>query len=341
MIMTQQNRLLPMLAGIVLLLLVLVLSESCGTDTDDGVLLDQVPTAAAPDADSPADTIKTLTANVAAMTSELKTLRQLNATLRSDNEKLAGQREDIVARVTTRIDQAFSAREKEHGERSAALNALDERINALSDLVTSVAASTGGNDVPIGFGLNGSGPVGDWVWVEPLDAERQHVGDALLQRAGRIARTGRTPDTASDTTLDHGNAATPVYTVPRNATLMGSTAMTALLGRIPKRGEVRDPMPFKVITGRDNLAANGLTIPGVEGMIWSGTAIGDWTLSCVTGRLESVTFVFDDGRIRTVSSDDREQHGNDANRPLGWISDAQGIPCVSGERKSNAGAFLS
>ena len=37
-------------------------------------------------------------------------------------------------------------------------------------------------------------------------------------------------------------------------------------------GEVRDPMPFKVITGRDNLAANGLTVPGVEGMIWSGTA---------------------------------------------------------------------
>ena len=32
-------------------------------------------------------------------------------------------------------------------------------------------------------------------------------------------------------------------------------------------------------------------------MVWSGTAVGDWTLSCVTGRLESVTFVFDDGTI--------------------------------------------
>ena len=120
---------------------------------------------------------------------------------------------------------------------------------------------------------------------------------------------------------------------------MGATAMTALLGRVPVRGQVRDPMPFKVITGADNLAANGLSVPGVEGMIWSGTAIGDWTLSCITGRLESVTFVFDDGRIRTVSSDDREQR--DGDRSLGWISDAHGIPCISGERKSNAAAFLT
>ena len=98
----------------------------------------------------------------------------------------------------------------------------------------------------------------------------------------------------------------PVYTVPRNATLIGSTAMTALVGRVPIQGQVRDPMPFKVITGAENLAANGLRVPGVQGMVWSGTAIGDWTLSCVTGRLDSVTFVFDDGTIRTLSSDDRQ-----------------------------------
>jgi integrating conjugative element protein (TIGR03752 family) len=116
--------------------------------------------------------------------------------------------------------------------------------------------------------------------------------------------------------------------------------MTALVGRVPVQGQVRDPMPFKVITGANNLAANGLRVPGVQGMVWSGTAIGDWTLSCVTGRLDSVTFVFDDGTIQTLSSDDRQQGGG-ADKPLGWISDAQGIPCVSGERKTNAPAFLS
>jgi len=110
---------------------------------------------------------------------------------------------------------------------------------------------------------------------------------------------------------------------------------------VPVQGQVRDPMPFKVITGADNLAANGLTVSGVSGMVWSGTAIGDWTLSCVTGRLDSVTFVFDDGTIRTISGDDRGNQGGGAEKPLGWISDAQGIPCVSGERKTNALAFLS
>ena len=117
--------------------------------------------------------------------------------------------------------------------------------------------------------------------------------------------------------------------------------MTALVGRVPTQGQVRDPMPFKVITGAVNLAANGLTVPGVQGMVWSGKAIGDWTLSCVTGRLDSVTFVFNDGTIKTISSDDRSGQSGSSNRALGWISDRQGIPCISGERKTNAAAFLT
>jgi integrating conjugative element protein (TIGR03752 family) len=76
-------------------------------------------------------------------------------------------------------------------------------------------------------------------------------------------------------------------------------------------------------------------------MVWSGTAIGDWTLSCVTGRLDSVTFVFEDGTIRTISSDDRGNQSGGAEKSLGWISDERGIPCITGERKTNAPAFLS
>jgi len=189
------------------------------------------------------------------------------------------------------------------------------------------------------------------VWIEPLDARdplsTEAGGPGLLQGAGRSAggllSTAREQTGALAGQLHARLPETgprPVFTVPRNATLIGSTAMTALVGRVPVQGQVRDPMPFKVITGADNLAANGLRVPGVQGMVWSGTAIGDWTLSCVTGRLDSVTFVFDDGSIRTLSSDDRQQDGG-AGKPLGWISDAQGIPCVSGERKTNAPAFLS
>ena len=93
------------------------------------------------------------------------------------------------------------------------------------------------------------------------------------------------------------------YTVPRNATLMGSVAMTALIGRVPIDGTVNDPYPFKVLIGPDNLTANGIDIPDVAGAVVSGTASGDWTLSCVRGQIRSVTFVFHDGTIRTVPED--------------------------------------
>ncbi len=43
--------------------------------------------------------------------------------------------------------------------------------------------------------------------------------------------------------------------------------MTALLGRIPINGTVTDPYPFKVLIGKDNLTANGIELPDVEGRL--------------------------------------------------------------------------
>ena len=347
MLITKQNRLLPILAAIVLLMLVLVLSKSCADEDTNNIMLDSVPMASAPDADTPADTIKTLTANVAAMTMELQALRKDNDSLRSDNQQLLSSRDELEQRVSSRIEDEFASLEQQQKEFDKnGLSSLSDRVDALSAALISSSANSGNNDVPVGLGLELDNTSSELIWIEPLDLGGNELSGEVLQQAGRLnsvtSRDGTAPRPAGLESLnDEANSPKPAYTVPRNATLMGATAMTALLGRVPVRGEVRDPMPFKVITGHDNLAANGLTIPGVEGMIWSGTAIGDWTLACVTGRLESVTFVFDDGSIRTISTDDRENQTGDANRPLGWISDARGIPCVSGERKSNAAAFLT
>ncbi|HGP4446795.1 TPA: TIGR03752 family integrating conjugative element protein, partial [Pseudomonas aeruginosa] len=135
--------------------------------------------------------------------------------------------------------------------------------------------------------------------------------------------------------------AKPVYTVPTNSTLMGSVAMTALIGRVPIDGTVNDPYPFKVLVGPDNLTANGIDIPDVAGAVFSGTASGDWTLSCVRGQVRSITFVFNDGTIRTIPEDrEGNQQNNQQRDGLGWISDPHGIPCVSGERRSNAQQYL-
>src|SRR5690606_1739205 len=92
-----------------------------------------------------------------------------------------------------------------------------------------------------------------------------------------------------------------------------------------------------------NLTANGIEIPDVAGAVVSGTASGDWTLSCVRGQVRSVTFVFDDGTLRTIPEDGergRPQGSGSTRDGLGWISDPYGIPCVSGERRSNAQQYL-
>jgi integrating conjugative element protein (TIGR03752 family) len=348
------NRLLPILAGAVLLMLVFVALKSCSDDGSNGLIMDSVPRAPAPDADTPADTIKTLTANVAAMTTEVEALRQDNAGLRRENQELLRNRTQIEENVSTRIKRELLAREKDAANRaridSGVLSSLTAKVDALAASVNEAKSSVQGSQIPVGVGLNGTeeGSADSIVWIEPLDA----VGED--GEGGLFDRVGRTTGSAWDSARSIGASAVdgigdriedlqpvPVYTVPRNATLIGSTAMTALVGRVPIQGQVRDPMPFKVITGAENLAANGLRVPGVQGMVWSGTAIGDWTLSCVTGRLDSVTFVFDDGTIRTLSSDDRQNQSGGEDKTLGWISDARGIPCVSGERKTNAPAFLS
>ena len=345
------NRLLPILGGVVVLMLVFVMFKSCTGEDGNEVVMDSVPTVPAPDADTPADTIKTLTANVAAMTSAVEALRRDNATLRQDNQTLIASRTQIEENVATRLRGELLSRRHDEEDQArldaGVLASLTNRVDSLAESFAQVETGGTGSDLPVGLGLDGvGGPSLSLVWVAPLDDSEEAAPEAgLMGRAGQTAggylegvRTGQAVTSAQARVEAIENR--PVYTVPRNATLIGSTAMTALIGRIPIQGQVRDPMPFKVITGADNLAANGLTVPGVQGMIWSGTAVGDWTLACVTGRLESVTFVFDDGTIRTIASDDgQSQGGSDA--PLGWISDAQGIPCISGERKSNAVAFLS
>ncbi len=346
-----QNRLLPLLVSLVLAALVFVALKSCQEPSAGPGRLSAVPVAPTADADTPADTIKTLTANVAAMTAEVDALRQDNAGLRQDNQGLIAGREQLERQLTARLDETLAARAKAvdagQTEQASALSALSVRLDALSDALTNLSSADDQSDIPVGLGLDaGAMPSDALNWIEPLDTAEAGTASrgGISGLATSWAEQGEaTADTVADdfgTRLDQATLE-PVYTVPRNATLIGSTAMTALVGRIPVQGQVRDPMPFKVITGADNLAANGLTLPGVHGMVWSGTAVGDWTLSCVTGRLESVTFVFDDGTIRTVSSDDRNVQGNDGNKSLAWISDAQGIPCVNGERKTNAPAFLA
>ena len=320
------NRLLPLLGGGVVLMLIFVMLKSCTGEHDNAVVMESVPTAPAPDADTPADTIKTLTANVAAMTSAVEALRRDNDQLRQDNQALVASRTQIEANVATRLRSELLSRRHEDANQArldaGVLASLTNRVDSLAASLAQGQTGGTGGDLPVGLGA-GRGwaarrsiSCGSRRWMPHQKNRHPRRGywTGPSQTAGGYLEGARTR-TDQVVTVTHNRVAAvqdrPVYTVPRNATLIGSTAMTALIGRIPIQGQVRDPMPFKVITGAENLAANGLTVPGVHGMVWSGTAVGDWTLACVTGRLESVTFVFDDGTIRTIASDagQGQRHG--------------------------------
>ena len=345
-----RNRLLPLLAGLLVVVAAFTGIRSCSVGEEHAVVLEAVPQASMPDADTPADTIKTLTANVSGMASQLNALRQDNAALQQENRELIEDRTRIESSIVSKLKGMLDERDNESGtpETVSAIAALTGRLDALTRRFSEreSAMSPSNPPLPVGRGLDAlhlRTPTGP-VWIEPLEHATLPGPDGVTAPtlpALERARPALSPLMERESEGDTGEVA--VYTVPRNATLVGSVGMTALVGRIPVQGQVLDPMPFKVITGRDNLAANGLRIPGVEGMIWSGTAIGDWTLSCVSGQLESVTFVFGDGTIRTLSSDGNQSgdSGSPGTGPLGWISDAWGVPCISGERKTSAHTYLA
>ncbi len=143
--------------------------------------------------------------------------------------------------------------------------------------------------------------------------------------------------TAADVSTTE-NAIQAHYTIPPTTTLLNATAMTALIGRIPVNGQIHDPWRFKVIVGAANLAANGHRIPQLAGMLWAGTARGDFSLSCVSGNVDTATFIFQDGSIQTVQL---KADPSGTSRGLGWISDQFGNPCIAGELKSNALQYLT
>jgi integrating conjugative element protein (TIGR03752 family) len=309
--------------------------------------------------DTPRDTVATLVAQVRQLRTELQTALSDNKTQREENQRLR-QREGAIDRriqsaLETERNQLRQDREQVASERQQTQGLLQQLQQRLDSIGKDDPA-----DLPVGLGLEpGDGLGGDALrWVEPDDrrddGKQRTTGNAgSFSFPTRFGPAQKTLETKATSAVDAGRRAaavpetTAVYTVPSNATLMGSIAMTALIGRVPIDGTVNDPYPFKVLIGRDNLTANGIDIPDVAGAVVSGTASGDWTLSCVRGQIRSVTFVFEDGTIRTIPEDgqrgaSRQQNNSSTNTQdgLGWISDPYGIPCVSGQRRSNAQQYL-
>lgn len=306
--------------------------------------------------DTKNDTVRTLIGAAKESNRRYEKVISQNEKILKENEALRKREQDVQQQV----DEAVQGRTQELQNMIAMLR------EEMSQLVEGRSQSNGpsayqGNTangigveedtaLPIGngqVGMEAEENVQRIEWVNPddqIEDERNPAKIGFLNLNGLNASSGKKglPFISGSDENDRGITSRgsssekqknkiAVYTIPENSTLMGSTSMTALLGRIPIGNTVNDPYPFKAIIGRDNLIANGIELPDIEQAIVSGTATGDWTLSCVRGEVKSLTFVFNDGRIVTSGK---------GNEKIGWLSDPHGIPCIPGERKTNAPEYL-
>lgn len=334
--------------------------------------------------DTPRDTVATLVGQVKAMRSEMLGLKKNNDSLRQENSRLRERESSVDRRIQHALGNVTQQAEQDRRQADEARRKIEEESRQARGLLTRLQEQLAGlasqeQDLPIGLGLQpgdgeqfGEGPAGDsLLWIEP--AGSQHAGErdadnvrsslslpagfkslgldgGALERSQKQLRAASNSGAERARPAERSEGAKPVYTIPENTTLMGSVAMTALIGRVPVDGTVSDPYPFKVLVGPDNLAANGIELPEVAGAVMSGTASGDWTLSCVRGQVESITFVFTDGTIRTVpepravvsrnATSARSSNPDRIRGGIGYLSDPYGIPCIAGERRSNAQQYL-
>ena len=312
--------------------------------------------------DTPRDTVATLVAQVKQLRTELQSALGDNKQHKAENERLRARESAIDQRIQSALEGERNRLEQERTQVASDRQQTQGLLQDLQRQLDGLSGKGGPSDLPVGLGLEeGDGKrfnrgVGGTQWVEPDDA-KVDAKNASKEPSFPLSfgPAQKSLSAAVESVADVGSRAVgastkAVYTVPSNSTLMGSIAMTALIGRVPIDGTVNDPYPFKVLIGPDNLTANGIDIPDVAGAVVSGTASGDWTLSCVRGQIRSVTFVFNDGTVRTMPEDgNRNQNGGSGSGSganstthggLGWISDPYGIPCVSGERRSNAQQYL-
>lgn len=316
--------------------------------------------------DTPIDTLRTLVTTVKSNERRMDELIDENRQLKQKEDLVNGRISDAVNNETRKLQEQIADLKMQlfdmatHVNNKSTAQESTPQAEAQPSMTTNKGFGTAGDKLPIGGASMPNVDIGGMYWVEPsdqigLDAGGKAVSGNTLatkfgfpndfkggQTTGNTEKKGLPffPETdvvtGSQGTTGNSrgkNQITPVYTVPSNSTFLDSVAMTGLIGRIPIDNKVSDAYSFKVLIGRENLIANGIELLDVEGAIVSGTATGDWTLSCVRGDVKSMTFVFNDGRIVSTTN-----KGNSEN--IGWLSDSSGIPCVPGERKTNAPEYL-
>ncbi len=253
--------------------------------------------------DSAAESLDTLTAQLSATQQQVNTVAKNNADLQQQNQQL--------------LAQLQSKKEKENGDLSQQLAELKAHVQTLD--------KTDVNHLPVNT-ENVSQP------ITSVPELADTLGDPK-ERAKHIQDKEVTADEKKPTPI-------PFYTIPANATAVEDRLMTPLVGRIPVKGVVTDPYPFKIVFSDNTLAANGWRVPNLRQMIVSGYTEGDLNLVSTRGWVTSLTFVFADGTISTTSSNDNNIGKYSKDNALGYLSDERGNPAIRGKLITNAPTYL-
>lgn len=188
------------------------------------------------------------------------------------------------------------------------------------------------------FEGNGPKPVSGYVIVDPMSTKGIYGDQTVTKPSPR--KPSLVPLKILDKVSKH-------LTIPKRSTLLNSVSMTSLIGSVPVNGKIRGAFNVKIIVGENNLATNGLKIPGLKGAVFDGLATGNWNLSCVTVDITGGTFTFSDGRVQHLEIGPMDKSSGSATsaspfgstgsgKRIGYISNPQGLPCIPGKRISDA-----
>ena len=338
------NKLLPLLLITVIGIVTALLYAKNQPDSEGSLFSLRTPaSSSAPeiDADLPQNTLDRLAVDSASlkekikgysesMTAQERQLHELTEILkemRSENGTLKQQLEQQNQKLTAVQQETSSSRLDAESLKHELFGSLEERMKAFRPASNQ-------------YSIGGASSV---IETTPQTSTRVHSVNVSVDKNGQVEvqslKAGTDlPTTTTDVRQQIGRSKPlkeepiidPRYTIPANSILDDSVTVTTLIGRVPIRGDVRDPAPFKIVIGQENLAANGFHIPGLDGMIMSGTVFGDAVLSCVRTKITSATYIFEDGSALTVPN-----RKTDKNLTLGYLTDAYGNPCIPGKYISN------
>lgn len=375
--MATSNRMLPIMAGVAAVITTGILVQKCSSDdalVKAGEPMQHLPRVTSGDADTMAETLATVTTSNNRLREDVQQLIEQNKQIAAENERLRSGRpqqyDAVVAPAApgTPASPTANAAPSPLSTFSRAMDDATDTINQLSRKTRDVVVpdtrplreAARGAPLPPGQELQEPAASSGAVAYRALAPMGWQAATETQRGKAPVVRYVRTSATAADQrAASAGQAVTraqaappqadvPYFTLPDNSTLVDVTAMTAIIGRVPVDGRVTDPMQFKAIVGRHNLAANGWALPrDIEGVIVSGIAVGDMALSCSEGHIQSLTFIFNDGTVQTVASRttstsvNRNSSGTQRNAYLGYVSDLHGNPCIVGRFVTNAPSYLS